>query len=75
MNGERAERISNHVGRDYFKKRGFLFRCWGWMKSVSNRSGTNRLTKRFTNKSERQQVRKYIHSYINRAPKGGKSDE
>jgi len=64
MHGERAARISNHAGRDYFKKRGFLFRCWGWMISVSNRASTNKKTKRFTHKSERQQVRKHIHKIM-----------
>jgi len=58
--GERQQRIENNAGKDYFKKRGFMFRCWGWMKSVSLRSGTNKITKRLTNKSERQQIRKHL---------------
>ena len=62
--GERASRISNNAGRDYFKKRGFMFVCWGKLSSVSNRAGTNKLTKRLTNKSERAQVKKYLHDYI-----------
>lgn len=56
--GYRRQRAENTVGRDYFKRRGFLNRCWGWMQSVSLRSGVNKVTKRLTNnKSERQQVR------------------
>lgn len=59
--GERAARKSNNAGRDYWKKKGFLDRCWGWMKSVSNRAGVNKKTKRLTNKSERQQVKTYLN--------------
>ena len=63
IKNERAELKLNNCGKDYWKKRGFENKCWGWMKSVSNRAGTNKLTKRFTNKSERQQVRLYIGKY------------
>ena len=63
--GERQERKINNAGRDYFKKRGFMKKCWGWMSSVSNRAGTNKITKRLTNKSERQQVRSWIKSAQN----------
>jgi hypothetical protein len=62
--GERASRKSNNAGKDYWKKKGFLERCWGWMSSVSNRSGTNKKTKRFTSKSERQQVKTYLKKEI-----------
>lgn len=62
--GERKQRIENNGGKDYFKKRGFMSKCWGWMKSVSNRAGENKITKRLTNKSERQQVRKWIKTVI-----------
>ena len=58
--GERAARKSNNAGRDYWKKRGFLSPGKGRYASVSIRSGTNKLTKRFTNKSERNQVRQYL---------------
>jgi hypothetical protein len=58
--GERASTLTNNCGKDYWKKRGFLSRCWGWMSGVSHRSGTNKLTKRYTNKSERMQVKKFI---------------
>jgi hypothetical protein len=58
--GERAERIHNNAGKDYYKKRGFLNKCWGWMKSISNRAGVNKKTKRLTHKSERQQIRNYL---------------
>ena len=58
--GERASRKSNNAGRDYWKKRGFLSPAKGHYAAVSNRSGTNKLTKRLTNKSERNQVRQYL---------------
>lgn len=62
--GERASMLANCRGKDYFKKRGFMFVCWGKLSSVSHRSGTNKLTKRYTNKSERQQVRRYLHEVM-----------
>jgi hypothetical protein len=60
--GERQSRKSNNAGRDYFKKRGFMKRCYGWLAPVSNRAGTNKITKRLTNKSEKQQVKTWIKS-------------
>jgi hypothetical protein len=61
MQGQRASILRESAGKYYFKKRGFMFVCWGKLTSVSHRSRTNKLTKRLTNKSERQQVRKYIY--------------
>lgn len=62
--GERQSRLRNSLGKDYYKKRGFMSRCWGWMQAVSRRSRTNKITKRLTNKSERQQVKTWIKKEV-----------
>jgi len=62
--GQRRSRLSENCGRDYFKKRGLFERCVGWWWPVSMRAGVNKKTKRFSNKSERQQVRKHIKNVM-----------
>ena len=64
MQGQRASILVNSSGKDYFKKRGFMFVCWGKFASVSHKAKTNKLTKRFTNKSERQQIRAYLSKQL-----------
>lgn len=51
---------SNTRGKEYYSKRGFTSVANCAMYPVSSRAGTNRLTKRLTMKSERQQVRQWI---------------
>lgn len=62
--GERKSMLANHTGKEYWKKRGFSKKA-GWQKSISNRAGQNKLTKRFTNKSERMQVKNYLNQEKN----------
>ena len=61
--GEREAMLKSTCGKDYYKKKGFTKRI-GCMPSVSHRPGVNKLTKRFTNKTERSQVKEYLYNYI-----------
>jgi len=60
--GERASRLRNSRGRDYWSKVDKVFgpgQCRMW--SVGNKSGINKITKRLTHKSIRQKVRAWIN--------------
>jgi hypothetical protein len=60
MYGERALRKANNRGKDYYKKRGFTSPGKGRMYGVSLKAGSNKITKRLTMKSERNQVKQYL---------------
>ena len=55
--GERASNKKNHCGVDYWKPRGINGKTKCWKAPVSNRAGTNKSTKQFTNRCVRRQNR------------------
>ncbi len=59
--GKRESILQNSRARDvqYWKKKGFLKKCFGVMSDKHYRAGVNKKTKRLTNHSERQQAKQY----------------
>ena len=58
--GERRSRKSSHAGHEYWKPVGINGKATGWRFPCSARAGTNKKTKRITQHSIRQQVKKFV---------------